>query len=59
LRILGDGKTLLERTVIQGEPPIDLQLDLQGIRRLVLIVDFGDQSDRGDNLNLCHVRLVK
>jgi hypothetical protein len=59
LRIVGDGKTVLERPVVQGEPPIDLQLDLQGIRRLALIVDFGDQSDRGDNLNLCNVRLVK
>lgn len=59
LRIVGDGKPLLERPIVQGEPPVELELDLQGVRRLALIVDFGDQSDRGDNLNLCNVRLVK
>lgn len=59
LRLLGDGGLLLQRRITIGEEPFDLELDIAGVRRLTIIVDFGDDSDRGDNLYLCDVRLVK
>jgi hypothetical protein len=59
LTILGDGVPLASQRVKGGEPPVALQLSLSGVQRLKVLVDYGDNSDFGDHLNLCDVRLVK
>lgn len=60
LRIYGDTELIFSRKIKGQDKPFDLELDMQGIRRLKIVVGFGDDdSDRGDNLNLCNARLTK
>lgn len=60
LRITGDRGVLFESDVRGGDPPLKLDLDIRGVRRLAILVDFGtDRTDRGDHLNLCDARLTK
>ncbi len=40
-------------------PPQQLSLDLTGVRRLTIEVDFGEGGDAGDHLNLCDVRIIQ
>jgi hypothetical protein len=58
--VLGDNRTLLNRKVKGDDEPFEIELDLEGVRRLRILVDFGDdRSDAGDLLYLCNARLVK
>ena len=41
------------------EPARRIEVDLTGVRRLTILVDFGDFGDVGDHLDLCDARLVK
>ena len=41
LRITGDGAVLFDEPVTRADEPIDLDLDIQGVRRLEILVDFG------------------
>lgn len=60
LRIYGDNEVLFSRKITGRDEPFDLELDMQGIRRLKIVVGYGnDDSERGDNLNLCNARLTK
>jgi len=60
LSISGDGEVLLTRKISGADPPVDIDLDLHGVRRLTILVDFGeDHVDVGDYLNLCNARLLK
>ena len=59
LTVMGDGRPLWSGTVRGNEPPVVLDVSLRGVRRLALLVDYGDESDAGDHLNLCEPRLVK
>lgn len=60
LQIYGDNDLIFSRKIKGPDKPFDLDLDMQGIRRLKIVVTFGDDdSDRGDNLNLCNARLTK
>lgn len=60
LSIQGDGKELFSRKIVAEDDPVAIELDLKGVRRLTLLVDFGDDmSDIGDYLNLCDARLLK
>ncbi|MEX0818380.1 MAG: NPCBM/NEW2 domain-containing protein [Pirellulaceae bacterium] len=59
LTISGDGQQLLTEN-IAGSKQINIDLDLRGIRRLEILVDFGeDNVGYGDYLNLCNARLMK
>ena len=51
--------TLKEDTITGKSEPINLSLDVRGVKRLSLLVDFGDDLDVGDQLNLCDARLVE
>jgi len=43
LTIMGDGRTLLEKTRLdRADPPHALRLDVTGVRRLVILVDFAE-----------------
>lgn len=59
LTISGDGKPLLSEN-LAGSKQINIDLDMRGIRRLEILVDYGtDGVDYGDYLNLCNARLMK
>jgi hypothetical protein len=59
LTINGDGKQLMSAN-LAGSKRINIDLDLRGVRRLEILVDFGeDKVGYGDYLNLCNARLMK
>jgi len=59
LTISGDGKQLLSEN-LSGSKQINIDLDLRGVRRLEILVDYGeDKVGYGDYLNLCNARLMK
>jgi hypothetical protein len=59
LVVLGDDRMLLETTLAGSGPPEAIDLDLRGVRRLTILVDFGADLDVADHLNLCEARVIK
>lgn len=59
LTIGGDERVLWEGDFRGADAPQALSLDLAGVKRLRILVDFGDDLDAGDLLNLAEARLVK
>lgn len=59
LRIEGDGRELFSASISGNDPPRPIDVELKGVKQLVLTVDFGEQLDVGDYLNLCDARLVR
>jgi len=59
LLIHGDQRVLLETTIAGTNPPMSIDLDLTGVRRLGILVDFGDDLDVADHVDLCEARVVK
>ncbi len=59
LIIAGDDRELLRRTISGKDAPLPLELDISGVRRLKILVDFGETLDVADHLNLCNARIVK
>ena len=48
------------RQAISGKDDArSIELDLTGVKRLTILVDFGEQLDIGDHLLLCNARLTK
>ena len=59
LVIKGDDKELFRRSIAGKDPPLPLDLNIEGVRRLEILVDFGETLDVADHLNLCNARIVK
>ena len=59
LVISGDGKKLLETTVRAGDAPLAINLKVSGVTNLTILVDYGENQDTSDHLNLCEARLIK
>ncbi len=61
LSIHGDGKTLLQQQMQNSDNsnPIEIDLDIPEIQRLVITVDYADGRGIGDILNLCDMKLTK
>lgn len=59
LVITGDDKTLFEKDITDQDEPLPLDLDVSGVNRLTILVDFGENSDIADHLVLCDVRVIK
>ena len=59
LVISGDGKTKFDREIAGRDEAVDIGLDVAGVRRLTVLVDFGSGLDFGDHLNLCNARITK
>ena len=59
LVIMGDERTLFDGTLSGEDAPRAIELDVSGVSRLKLIVDFGEDMDVGDALDLCEARLSK
>ncbi len=59
LIIRGDGAMLFEETLSGTDPPMEIDLDVAGVRRLSILCDFGEGMDVGDHLNLCNLRVIR
>jgi hypothetical protein len=59
LVISGDNRVLLESEIAGDQPPQPIQLQIAGVKRLKIIVDYGQNLDTGDWLNMCDARIVK
>ena len=59
--VYGDNKELLSREfdAAGNYLPLDMELDISGVRRLSIAVDAGQGLEIGDQLNLCEARLTK
>lgn len=59
LVVRGDARILLDISLSGTEAAKPIDLDLQGVRRLAILVDFGEDLDVGDHLDLADARIVK
>jgi hypothetical protein len=59
LLISSDGKTLFEATITGRDDPQPVEVDLKGVSRLKIVVDFGEGQEVSDHLDLCDVRILK
>ena len=59
LVIEGDDRQLIRRDISGRDAPLNLDLDIEGVRRLKIFVDFGASLDIADHLNICNARIVK
>lgn len=59
LQILADDKLVIDQDVSAETEPFPLDLDLQNVRFLQIVVDFGKGLDIGDHLVLGDAKLMK
>lgn len=59
LVIYGDDKLLLENDVLGTEEPLPIDLDLNGVSRLKIVVDFGPGGEVMDLFDLCDARILQ
>ena len=59
LVIRADKRVLLDDSITGQQTPRQLDLDISGAKRLTILVDFGQDMDLADHVDLCEARLVK
>jgi NPCBM/NEW2 domain len=59
LVISADDRKLFDQIIKGTDAPVDINLDVAGAKRLSILVDFGDDDDAGDYLNLAEARTLK
>lgn len=60
LRVVGDDKVLFESLDAKGEaPPQNVDVDLRGVKRFAIEVDFGEGQDVGDRVIWADARLIR
>jgi hypothetical protein len=60
LVVSAESKVLFEEEIAGDDDAIELDLPIDGARRLTILVDFGsDGNDWGDHLHLCNARFAK
>jgi hypothetical protein len=59
LQIKGDGKSLWRGDVAAHDAPRELEIDIAGVKRLEILVDYGADLDIGDRLDLAEARVTK
>jgi hypothetical protein len=59
LVVRGDDRVLFEGEVNGTDPPRPLDLDVTGVRRLSILVDFARDLNVGDQLLLCEARVIQ
>ncbi len=59
LTIHGDDRTLFEGRISGRDAPRPLDLDVAGVNRLRITVDYGEGLDLADHLDLCEARILK
>jgi hypothetical protein len=57
--ISGDDKVLHQSDVRGTDPPLNLDLDIAGVRELAILVDFGGDLDIADHLDLADAKVIK
>jgi|HubBroStandDraft_6_1064221.scaffolds.fasta_scaffold26283_4 hypothetical protein len=57
--ISGDEKVLHQSDVRGTDPPLNLDLDIAGVRELEILVDFGGDLDIADHLDLADAKVIK
>jgi len=57
--ISGDARVLFEGDFTGRDAPVPLDLDLQGVRELTILVDYGRDGDVADYVNFCDVKAIK
>ncbi len=59
LTIRGDDRQLWSGEITGSSDPAVIDVSLEGVRRLTILVDYGDNADDGDHLILCDPKLIK
>jgi hypothetical protein len=59
LVVSADDRELFRQAIRGDEPPVMLDLDVQQANRLKILVDFGQELDVADHLNLCNAKVIK
>ena len=59
LIISADDRVILDTEIAGNEPAQPVRLEITGAKRLKILVDYGQNLDTGDWLNLCDARIVK
>jgi hypothetical protein len=59
LVISADDRQLFRQSIRGDQPPVMLDLDVQNANRLKILVDFGQELDVADHLNLCNAKVIK
>jgi hypothetical protein len=59
LIIRADGKELLAKDVVTGDPPLPVDLPVDGVTELELIVDYGRDLDFGDRVHFGDAKVLK
>lgn len=59
LVIRGDDRVLFDQVLTGQDEPTPISLDMTGVVRLKILVDYQDSSAVGDHLDLCDPRLFK
>ncbi|MEX0977875.1 MAG: NPCBM/NEW2 domain-containing protein [Pirellulales bacterium] len=59
VEIKGDGKVLWQADVRGSEPARELELEIAGVKRLEVVVDYGEGLDVGDRLDLAEAQVTK
>ena len=59
-RVTGDGETLFDSGTVTGrDEPRNILVTLSGVKRMTLIVDYGDEMDLSDHADWAGARLIK
>lgn len=58
IRVLADGKPLLDRAMTSHDGAVPVNLSMEGVRELTLEVDFGRDGDVQDVVNWVEARLI-
>jgi hypothetical protein len=58
-KVIGDGKELFSQSISGREKAIPLDVDISNVRKLTILVDYGEDLDVGDYLDICDARIVK
>ncbi len=59
LVVSGDDRELFAQTLTGSDAPLALNVNITGVKRLKILVDFGEQLDIADCLDLCDARITK
>jgi len=59
LEIRGDDRVLFDEPLAGSDAPRAVELDVAGVGRLMILVDYGEGLDIGDQLILGNARLIR
>ena len=61
LKIVADGKTAFEKSLVHRtmRGPERIDLDVEGVERIVLIVGYNDGRSTGDRIHLADLKLIQ